>query len=241
MEALERLDYDTTEYGGLISFSSSCETSLKPNMRGFSASKDSQNKLGSESRNKVMSFPSNYQIAYSQSLTKNEPMMLQASIYEPYFRYRLRQKKMERDQLVQKLVADIRLLIAQDDFIDGEFSKSEQYILDVAEKEKDKLSIIRDALGLIYEKSHDQPQLLVGVLTIISCLPYEVLAPNAQIMAMGALRHKDIWVKDKAIQCFERWNSKKGLEYIRNFKCEPSWLQRYVDRVVYYIESDGLE
>lgn len=53
--------------------------------------------------------------------------------------------------------------------------------------------------------------------------------------------NKILSVRDKAIQCFERWNSKKGLAYLRNVSCYPKWLQNYVDKVIMYIERDGME
>lgn len=149
------------------------------------------------------------------------------------------EKKNEWSQLVHKLAEELRFVIAQDDFIDGEISKSEQYIRELVLG--DELTMIRDALNHIYETSFDQPHILVGVLTIVSSLPYDTFAPDAQTIAIGALSHKDLEVRDKAIQCFERWNSKKGLDYLRRFKFEPAWLQRYVDRVIYYIERDGLD
>lgn len=76
---------------------------------------------------------------------------------------------------------------------------------------------------------------------MIACVPYEAVSPKGQIMAMGLLTNKILSVRDKAIQCFERWNSKKGLAYLRNVSCYPKWLQNYVDKVIMYIERDGME
>ena len=76
---------------------------------------------------------------------------------------------------------------------------------------------------------------------MIESVPYEAISPKGQMKAMGLLVKKSLSVRDKAIQCFEKWNSKKGLAYLKNISCSPIWLQKYVDKVIMYIERDGIE
>lgn len=152
----------------------------------------------------------------------------------------IQEKNIEiREIIISQYENEMRMLIRQDEFIDGEVSNSERYMIE--EYERGHLDFISDALMRIYSSSFGEAHMLEGILTMIASVPYEAILPNGQVMAMGLLTHKVLSVRDKAIQCFERWNSKKGLGYLRNISCSPEWLQNYVDKVVMYIERDGVE
>jgi hypothetical protein len=148
-------------------------------------------------------------------------------------------EKNAREKITLQYVNELRILIQKDEFFDGEVSRSEQYMIEAYEHGQ--LDYIADAMMTIYSSSLDDAHMLEGILTMISCVPYEAIEPKGQIMAMGLLTNKELVVRDKAIQCFERWNSKKGLGYLKNIVCGPSWLQKYVEKVIMYIERDGLE
>lgn len=144
-----------------------------------------------------------------------------------------------RERIISQYANEIRILIQQDEFIDGEVSRSERYMQEGYEQGK--LDFIADALMYVYSSNLGEAHMLEGILTMIASVPYEAISPKGQIMAMGLLANKTLSVRDKAIQCFERWNSKKGLAFLKNISCSPKWLQNYVDKVVMYIERDGTE
>ena len=144
-----------------------------------------------------------------------------------------------REKIISQYVNEIRILIRQDEFIDGEVSRSERYMKEGYAQGQ--LDFIADALMRVYSSNLGEAHMLEGILTMIASVPYEAISPKGQIMAMGLLANKTLSVRDKAIQCFERWNSKKGLDYLKNISCSPKWLQNYVDKVVMYIERDGIE
>ena len=74
---------------------------------------------------------------------------------------------------------------------------------------------------------------------MMGTLNYEKAEPQGQTMALGLLQHEDISVRDRAIQAFERWNSKKGLTVLKSLHCDIKWLERYVNKVISYLERDG--
>lgn len=148
-------------------------------------------------------------------------------------------EKKRKTRLLEQFVNDIRVLIKQDEFIDGELSKSEAYMREVAEN--DQIDFAIEALMEIYSRSLLDTHMLEGILSMISSVPYDFVYPKGQIMAMGLLSNKELSVRDKAIQCFERWNSKKGMEYLKSLHCHPRWLQKYVEKVMIYLEKDGEE
>jgi hypothetical protein len=144
-----------------------------------------------------------------------------------------------RKNIISRYINEIKILIRQDEFIDGEFSQSELYMDDAYDKGQ--IDYVTDALMEIYTSSLNEPHMLEGILTMISSVPYEIVYPKGQIIAAGLLENKELSVRDKAIQCFEKWNSKKGLIFLKNIHCTPKWLQKYTDRVIMHIERDGTE
>ena len=76
---------------------------------------------------------------------------------------------------------------------------------------------------------------------MLGILSYEQASPQGQIMALGLLQHENFSVRDKAIQTFERWNSKKGINILSHLNCDDIWLQNYIDKVIKYLERDGID
>lgn len=144
-----------------------------------------------------------------------------------------------RKMKIEKAVNEITMMLSRDEFIDGEISVSERYVEDAYESGD--LDCIKEALMEVYTKNYSNSHMVVGILMMISRIPYDVVEPKGTLMALGLLSHRDLEVRDRAIQCFERWNSKKGLEILRNVECSPKWLQNYADKVIAYIEEEGIE
>ena len=134
---------------------------------------------------------------------------------------------------------EISIIINHDEYIDGEVSQSEIFMKEAYENEQ--IDYVMEALMQIYLNNLSNIHVLEGVLVMISCVPYEAVLPKGQTMAMGLLSNKELLIRDRAIQCFERWNSKKGLDVLKSLDCQPKWLQKYVDKIIMYIERDGVE
>lgn len=144
-----------------------------------------------------------------------------------------------RSSLISQLTHEIRSIIQQDEFIDGEISHAELYMKEICTNYP--IEYILKALMQIYSSNLRDPHILEGVLVMISCVPYEAVEPDGQIMAMGLLSNKELIIRDRAIQCFERWNSKKGVPVLKSLNCHPKWLQNYVEKVIMYLERDGTD
>ena len=172
--------------------------------------------------------------------TNNFKSKRSATLFETAILDYIAQSEAEvREKIISQYANEIRILIRQDEFIDGEVSRSERYMKEGYAQGQ--LDFIADALMRVYSSNLGEAHMLEGILTMIASVPYGAISPKGQIMAMGLLANKTLSVRDKAIQCFERWNSKKGLDYLKNISCSPKWLQNYVDKVVMYIERDGIE
>lgn len=144
-----------------------------------------------------------------------------------------------RNLLISQLANDIKGVIQRDEFIDGEISNSELYMKELCAKYP--VDCILKALMQVYSSNLLNPQILEGVLVMVSCVSYETAAPDGQVMAMGLLSNRELEIRDRAIQCFEKWNSKKGIPVLKSLDCHPKWLQKYVEKVITYLEKDGTD
>lgn len=144
-----------------------------------------------------------------------------------------------RNDKVKQMYNEISIIICHDDYVDGEISQSEIFMKEAYQLGK--MDYVMEALMQIYLKNLSNMHVLEGILVMISAVPYEAVEPKGQTMAIGLLVNKELLIRDRAIQCFEQWNSKKGLCVLKSLKCEPKWLQKYVDKVIMYIERDGVE
>ena len=144
-----------------------------------------------------------------------------------------------RDMKIERAVTEITNLISKDEYIDGEISSSEKYMEEAYRS--DDFDCVKEALMKVYTKYYSDSDTVSGILMMISRVPYDSVDPQGTLMALGLLTHKDLEVRDKAIQCFERWNSKKGLGILKNIECSPKWLQDYAEKVIEYIEEEGID
>ncbi len=147
--------------------------------------------------------------------------------------------EISKEEVIKEYINDIYSVIAYDEFEDGEISRSEKYIKDNFNTEtKD---YILDALMQIYldNFNNNDEQILLGVMEMISGRKYEEVAPKGQVMSLGLLQHKNIYLRDRAIQVYEQWNSKEGIKVLKSLNCDQKWLQDYVDKVIMYLEQDG--
>lgn len=139
--------------------------------------------------------------------------------------------------LESQYMNDILGVILNDTYEDGTITKSEEYIKTTFCLENSEN--IKSAIMKLYLSNLENPHVLTGLLTMIGCIPYNVALPQCQIMALGLLQNRDISIRDKAIQVFEKWNSKSGIPVLKSLKCDKKWLQKYVDKVIQYLERDG--
>lgn len=144
-----------------------------------------------------------------------------------------------RKTVVNQYKTDILNTILNDYFEDGIISQSEQYIISI--EKPNKLEYFREAANELYLDYYNDSHVLTGLLIMMGSLQYNEAEPQGQTMALGLLQHEDITVRDRAIQAFERWNSKKGLPVLKSLHCDRIWLQNYVDKVISYLERDGVD
>lgn len=82
----------------------------------------------------------------------------------------------------------------------------------------------------------DNANVVYSVLHTLAHVDYSLIAPAGATFAMSATLHPNINIKDFAIQCFDMWESKESLGYLKIIKIETSWLNDYLQEVIKHIE-----
>lgn len=176
-------------------------------------------------------------ITETNELTKKSFFSREDSIDIDYYSQITLYRKSNYD--IMRRSEEIKGIILNDEYFDGEISQSERYIIEA--HSKGCLDSIKEPLKYLMAENQDNTHVLVGILKMISSIPYDDIYPDGQIFAMSLISHKELSVRDGVIQCFEKWNSKKGLNFLMHVKCHPEWFQKYIDNVIMYIERDGIE
>lgn len=168
---------------------------------------------------------------YAMSLNSPEVGAAEADIVK-------QANELAQKELLQQFKQDIINVISNDFFEDGVVSNSERYILEVYSD--DNASILKQAIMDLYLEHYDNGEMLTGLLIMVASLPYVDAKPQGPIIALGVLQHRENALRDRAIRAFERWNSKEGISILKALRCDVGWLQRYVDKVIQYLERDGI-
>lgn len=177
---------------------------------------------------------SNDVLIEEDNVSKNE---LNESYEEKSLSNSIKKSNTEQKNRQQILKNNILNIIMQDEYIDGEVSNSEIFVHQYINENniKDLLSVLNSLLLDFYKR----PDILEGVLSILSYFSYNDVYPVGQTISLSLLSHENLQIRDKAIQCYENWNSKKAIPILSSLKCSPKWLQNYVDEVIYYLKRNG--
>jgi hypothetical protein len=87
-------------------------------------------------------------------------------------------------------------------------------------------------LNELFLKNFHAPHIIVGVLHVISHFDYGLVSPEGPTMAIAALAHKDVEVREYAVKCFENWQHKDGIRVLEHIKADERWLQNYINLVI---------
>lgn len=142
-----------------------------------------------------------------------------------------------KEQMVSKYYEEILSTFLNDEFIDGEISSSEIYMKDNFDKYTK--GYILEALNKILLDNFGDSHIIEGVLTMISSIPYKEAYPQGVTLCVSLLSHQNFEVRDKAVQTFERWNSRSGISILERLHCSPAWFQKYIDDVITALKEEG--
>lgn len=144
---------------------------------------------------------------------------------------RPREYKFSDEKLTNQFVA----MILEENFEYGYSSNSERFFKKLLKEDPGRTTTW---LGTIFLDCHNNSRILFGLLHILSHIRYEVIYPYGQIIALAALSHKSVEVKEGAVRAFENWANTDSLKYLKTVKCEEKWLAEYIDEVISQLEEE---
>jgi hypothetical protein len=111
----------------------------------------------------------------------------------------------------------------------GMENPSEKIIESLYSEDKKKTGLL---LNKLFLENFHTPHVIVGVLHIISHFDYDLVSPEGPIMAIAALNHKNVEVREYGVKCFENWRHKDGIRILEHIKANERWLQNYINLVI---------
>jgi hypothetical protein len=116
----------------------------------------------------------------------------------------------------------------------GIVNPSEKIVESLYSEDKRKTNILLNELFL---ENFNVPRITVGILHIISHFDYDLVSPEGPTMAIAALTHKDVEVREYGVKCFENWQHKEGIRILEQIKANERWLQNYINLVIHDLKN----
>lgn len=138
-------------------------------------------------------------------------------------------------QLKSQFTPNLTKLILESDFEYGIDSEVDVFVRD---QMNNNALATKSWLNDIFVENFSNPAMLIGILQIISRLPYLDVYPEGQTMALAALSHDSVEVKECGVRAFENWGSLASLNILKKLHVSPLWLQEYIDTVVQYLQKE---
>ena len=138
-------------------------------------------------------------------------------------------------QLKKEFTPQLIHLIVDSDFEYGIESSVDAFVRNQIKQNR---LATKSWLSEIFVEHFGHPTILIGLLRAVSRLSYFDIWPEGIIMAVAALSHTDIEVRECGIRSFENWGNLDSLTVLDNLQVSPPWLQDYVRRVVRDIRKE---
>ena len=124
-------------------------------------------------------------------------------------------------------------MLESEDFETGISNPSERYFCKLLDKNT---IASMNSLSTLFMNNYSvdgrKTNILIGILHILSHLEYTRVYPHGQMMAMCALNHKNKYVAEYGIKCFENWAHPDGIEKLNAVQFAATWLQEYAQDVI---------
>ncbi|MBR3888671.1 MAG: hypothetical protein IKJ32_06190 [Clostridia bacterium] len=132
---------------------------------------------------------------------------------------------------VNKSYEDVKSLLEtklnRSDIEWGVISEFDEYIINNIQDEN-----VLKAVNQIYLDNYNNEEVLVKILNAISEVDYKLISPHGQLIAIAGISNKNLVVKQKAIQAFERWHNSESINILENIDVREKWLKKYVQKVL---------
>ncbi len=132
-------------------------------------------------------------------------------------------------QYRQEFTTHLLSLIGECDFEYGFTASVDTFIRErLAENEL----ATKEWLNDLFVRYWDDMAVLTGLLRAIAHLDYDEVCPAGPTMAIAALSHKSVEVRECGVRAFENWAASDAVSLLEHLRCPERWLQEYVDDVI---------
>lgn len=115
----------------------------------------------------------------------------------------------------------------------GVISEFDEYVIENIQNEN-----VLKAINQIYIDNFNNEDILIKILNAISEVEYEKVNPYGQTIAIAAISNKNLVVKQKAIETFERWHNEESIKILENIDVREKWLKKHVEKVIEDLKED---
>lgn len=115
----------------------------------------------------------------------------------------------------------------------GVISEFDEYVIENIQNEN-----VLKAINQIYIDNFNKEDILIKILNAISEVEYEKVNPYGQTIAIAAISNKNLVVKQKAIETFERWHNEESIKILENIDVREKWLKKHVEKVIEDLKED---
>lgn len=126
-------------------------------------------------------------------------------------------------------------LIAESDFEYGFSSALDTFL---QERLSENALATKEWLNSLFVQFFGDVAVATGVLRTAAHLEYDEIAPQGPTMALAALSHTDVEVRECGIRAFENWATRESLNILKKVRCPERWMQEYVTQVVNDLEQE---
>lgn len=133
--------------------------------------------------------------------------------------------KNEKDYDAIKKILEIK--IKRSDVEWGKISEFDEYVINNIQENN-----VLKAINQIYLDNFDNEDILIKILNALSEIEYNLVTPFGQTIAIAAISNKNIVVKQKAIETFERWKNEDSIKILENVDVKEKWLKKYIKKVI---------
>lgn len=91
---------------------------------------------------------------------------------------------------------------------------------------------VKEWLNDLFIDNFSDIVITTALLRVIAHLEYSHIAPQGPTMALAALSHENLEVKECAIRAFENWGTADCLRALESVDCIAPWLQTYLSQVI---------
>jgi len=127
------------------------------------------------------------------------------------------------------LTARFLILVAESDLEYGFSSALDTFL---RERLAENALATKDWLNALFVEHFGHVAVVTGILRTVAHLEYDEVRPEGLTMALAALSHANVEVKECGIRAFESWARPECLRILEQLGGLEQWMQEYVNQVI---------